>query len=113
MLALTQRPARREEPYHIVAEIQDPANLEAARLVGGDEAVLIDKRETIARLIVADLAPVRASVGLHRAARLRRRRDLLPRRIRRSAGKTFGDALLAYEDCSVIGLRRHGRRGHG
>ncbi len=37
---------------HIVAEIHDPQNLEAARLVGGDRTVIIDKRETIARLIV-------------------------------------------------------------
>ncbi len=36
----------------IVAEIQDPQNLEAGRLVGGDGAVLVDKRETVARLIV-------------------------------------------------------------
>ena len=37
---------------HIVAEIQDPENLEAARLVGGRRTVIVDKRETIARLIV-------------------------------------------------------------
>ena len=43
MLALTRGPYRREEPYHIVAEIQDPKNLEAARMVGGDEAVIVDK----------------------------------------------------------------------
>ena len=52
VLALTQNPDRRVEPYHIVAEIQDPANLEAARIVGGDETVLLDKSQTIARLLV-------------------------------------------------------------
>ena len=34
VLALTRGPRRREATYHIVAEIQNPANLEAARLVG-------------------------------------------------------------------------------
>src|SRR5919202_1464993 len=52
ILALTRSPGRREEPYRIVAEIHDPANMEAARLVGGDEAVLVDKRQTISRLLV-------------------------------------------------------------
>ena len=52
VLALTRGPVRREEPYHIVAEIQDPENLEAARLVGGEQTVLVDKSETVSRLIV-------------------------------------------------------------
>jgi voltage-gated potassium channel Kch len=103
VLALTRGPRRREEPYHIVAEIQDPANLEAARLVAGDEAVIIDKRETIARLIVQTSRQSGASVVytelfdfdgdevyFHRDASL--------------DGKTYGEALLAYEDCCVIGL---------
>ncbi|MEA2125533.1 MAG: hypothetical protein QOI80_2315, partial [Solirubrobacteraceae bacterium] len=52
ILALTRGPGRRPEPYHIVAEISDARNLEAARLVAGDEAVLVDKSETVARIIV-------------------------------------------------------------
>jgi len=35
VLAITNNPARKKEPYHIVAEIRDPKNLEAAALVGG------------------------------------------------------------------------------
>ena len=36
MLAITNNPNRRPEPYHVVAEIRDPKNMEAARLVGKD-----------------------------------------------------------------------------
>jgi voltage-gated potassium channel Kch len=36
----------------IVAEIQDPGHLESARLAGGSQAILLNKRETVARLIV-------------------------------------------------------------
>ena len=50
--------AHLETPYQIVAEIEDPANLETARLVGGAEAVFVDKRETISRLIVQAAPPV-------------------------------------------------------
>ena len=36
----------------IVAEIRNPSNLEAARLVGTDRTVLLDIRETVAKLLV-------------------------------------------------------------
>jgi voltage-gated potassium channel Kch len=107
ILALTRSPGRREEPYRIVAEIHDPANMEAARLVGGDEAVLVDKRETISRLLVQSSRQSGASVVYN---------DLLDfegdelyfRADERLAGMDFGDALFAYDDCTVIGLRVDG-----
>lgn len=36
----------------IIAEIEHPENMDAARLVGGERAVVVDKLDTIARLIV-------------------------------------------------------------
>jgi voltage-gated potassium channel Kch len=103
LLALTRGPQRRPEPYHIVAEIHDPANLEAARLVAGDEAVILDKRETIAKLIVQTARQSGASVVYTELF------DFDGDEIyfddeHGLAGRTYGDALLAYEDCSVIGL---------
>ena len=35
-LALTNNPGRRPEPYHIVAEVREPKNVEIVRTVGGD-----------------------------------------------------------------------------
>lgn len=108
LLALTRAPGRREHPYRIVAEIHHPANMEAARLVGGDEAVLVDKRETISRLLVQSSRQKGASlvyidlldfegdeVYMHRDPSL--------------DGMSFGEALLAYEDCAVIGVRAFGK----
>ena len=100
---------RRTEPYHIVAEIRDPKNLEVARMVGRRRGGAGARRRPDRAHHRADLPPVRPVGGLHRAARLRRRRDLLPARSRRWSGKTFGEALLAYEDSAVIGLRPGGR----
>src|SRR5918911_269652 len=105
ILALTRSPGRREHPYRIVAEIHDPANMEAARLVGGEEAVLVDKRETISRLLVQASRQSGASVVYNELLDFGgdevyfRADDAL-------VGRSFGDALLAYDDCSVIGLRR-------
>src|SRR5215204_3226365 len=52
LLAITNSPKRRAEPYHIVAEIRERKNLEVARLVGGTEAQLIEAGDTISRVIV-------------------------------------------------------------
>ena len=54
-----------------------------------------------------DLPPAGPVDRLHRAARLRRRRDLL-REQPELVGRTFGDALLAFEDSTLIGLRPAG-----
>ncbi|HKP89826.1 MAG TPA: hypothetical protein VJT75_07590 [Thermoleophilaceae bacterium] len=107
ILALTRSPGRREDPYRIVAEIHDPANMEAARLVGGGEAVLVDKRETISRLLVQSSRQSGASVVYNdlldfEGAELYFRAD------GRLVGQDFGAALLAYDDCTVIGLRVDG-----
>ena len=87
----------------IVAEIQDPQNLEAARMVGGERAVLVDKRETVARLIVQTSRQSGAAavytelfdfdgdeIYFHADAAL--------------AGSTYAEAQLAYESVTVIGL---------
>jgi voltage-gated potassium channel Kch len=103
VLALTRGPRRREEAYHIVAEIQDPTNLEAARLVAGDEAVIIDKRETIARLIVQTARQSGASVVYTELFDFDGD-EVYFHRDEALAGRTYGEALLAYEDCCVIGL---------
>ena len=50
MLAITNSPNRRPEPYHIVAEIHDPKNIEVARIVGQDEVELVLTGDLIARI---------------------------------------------------------------
>jgi ion channel POLLUX/CASTOR len=107
VLALTQSPGRRKEPYHIVAEIHDPANLEAARLVGGNEATFIDKRETISRLIVQASRQSGASVVYTELLDFDGD-EVYFRKDASLTGKTFGEALFAYEDCTVIGVQANG-----
>lgn len=104
VLALTQGPGRREEPYQIVAEIQDESNLEAARLVGGSETVFIDKGVTISRLIVqasrqSGISVVYTDLLDFEGSEIYAKNDPA------WTGKTFGEALFAYEDCTVIGLK--------
>jgi voltage-gated potassium channel Kch len=105
LLALTGGPNRRPEPYHIVAEVQDPANLDIARLVTQDEAVVIDKRDTVAKLIVQTSRQSGAAAvytelfdfGGH---------EMYFHEPNGLSGKTYADALNAYEEACVIGLQR-------
>jgi voltage-gated potassium channel Kch len=105
LMALTNNPDRRKDPYHIVAEIRDPKNLEAASLVGKEEAQLILTDDLIARIAAqtcrqSGLSSVYTElldfsgdeIYFHREPEL--------------TGSTFGEALLAYEDSALIGLCR-------
>ena len=76
ILAITNDPERRAEPYHVVAEIRDRTNLEVARMVGRDEVELDPLGGGHRPHHGPDLPTVRAVGGLLGAARLRGRRDL-------------------------------------
>ncbi|MCA1707070.1 MAG: potassium transporter TrkA [Actinobacteria bacterium] len=109
ILALTNNPNRREEPYHIVSRIRDPENLGVAQMVGRAELELVAVDDLIARITAQTCRQSGLSVVYT---------DLLDFggdeiyfvREPRLTGRTFGEALTAYESCSVIGLRtREGR----
>jgi voltage-gated potassium channel Kch len=51
-LAVTNNPRRKDGKYHIVGELQHPGNLEAATLVGRDEAHWVLSTELISRITV-------------------------------------------------------------
>lgn len=51
ILAITNLPDRRQEPYHIIAEIRNPRNSEIAKIVGKDELEIIQTGEIVARII--------------------------------------------------------------
>lgn len=104
LLALTHgNAANDEQSAHVVAEIEDPHNLEAARLVGGDRAVVLNKQETIARLIVqtsrqAGAAAVYKELFDFDGDEIYFHRDV------RLDGRTYAEAQRAYDLVAVIGV---------
>src|SRR5918999_3710773 len=50
ILALTNNPNRRKEPYHIVSRMREPENLGVAQMVGGAEVELVPVDDLIARI---------------------------------------------------------------
>ncbi len=104
LLALLNAANRRPQPYHIVAEIREQPNAAIARMVGKKEVEVILTADLIARIAVqTTLQP-----GL--AAAYTELLDFAGDEVYFKAepalvGKTFGEALLAYEDSAVIGLQ--------
>jgi len=103
VLALTNNPHRRLEPYHIVAEIQDAHHLEVAELVGQGEAQFVLSSEIISRIMVqtcrqsglsvvyTELLDFQGSeIYFHLEASLE--------------GLSFGEVLSRFETSCVIGL---------
>ncbi len=103
VLALTNNPKRRREPYHIVAEIHNPKNLEAARLVGGDEAQLIDVGDVISRLVAQTCRQSGLSVVYTELLDFGGD-EIYFQEEPQLVGKTFGEAMFAYEKSVIMGL---------
>ncbi|MFL5955560.1 MAG: CASTOR/POLLUX-related putative ion channel [Gaiellaceae bacterium] len=107
VLAITLDVNRREEPYHIVAVISDSSNLEAAALVGRSEAIFIDCRDTVARLVVQAARQPGASL-VYRELLQYEGDEIYFREDETFVGRDYAATLFAYENASTIGLERGG-----
>ncbi|HWH27116.1 MAG TPA: hypothetical protein VNT53_10780 [Pseudolysinimonas sp.] len=106
-LAITNNPRRKSGEYHIVGELQDPRNLEAARLVGRAEAHWVLANELISRIMVQTCRQSGLSVVYSELL------DFDGAEIYFTTqpslgGSTFLDAQLAFEDSMVMGIVRDG-----
>ena len=104
ILAMTNNPNRRVEPYHIVAEIRDEKNMEVAALVGKTEAKLILSSDVIARITVQTSRQIGLSV-VYKELLDYGGDEIYFHEETALVGKTFGEALFAYEHCALMGLR--------
>jgi voltage-gated potassium channel Kch len=105
ILALTNNPDRKAGRYHIVAELRDSKKHEVAKLIGGDELEVVLSSEVVTRLTVQTCFQSGLSIVYTELF------DFVGDEIYlkaepKLAGKSFGEALLAYDTCAVIGMRR-------
>jgi voltage-gated potassium channel Kch len=111
MLAVTNHPRRRKEPYHIVAELHDGANLDIARLVGRDEAQLILGGDVISRIVAQTCRQSGLSIVYSELLDFDGD-EIYFASLPALAGRTFGDALAAFEDSALIGFQPAGGSPH-
>lgn len=107
VLAITNNPQRRAAPYHIVAEIRDPKNMDVARMVGRDEVELVQVGDLISRIIAQTCRQSGLSVVYTELLDFGGD-EIYFHSDPALTGKSFGEALLAFEDSTVIGLHRPG-----
>jgi voltage-gated potassium channel Kch len=104
ILAVTNHPERREEKFHIVAEIRERRNMEPARLVGRDEAQLIETGETIAR-VVAQTCRQTGLSGVYTELLDYGGDEIYFKRDSALDNLSFADALFAFDTSAVIGVK--------
>lgn len=105
VLAITNNPDRKQQPYHIVAEVREPRNLEAASLVGGNEAIYIQGEDLIARVTAqtcrqSGLSVVYTELLDFDGAEIYFKEEPA------LAGRTYREVISAYEDSTVMGILR-------
>ena len=104
VLALTNGPGRKDGPYHIVAVIRDRKNADVARMVGRDEVRLVLAGDLIARVTAQTCRQSGLSVAYTELL------DFGGDEIYFTTepaldGKTYGEALAAYQTSAVMGVR--------
>jgi voltage-gated potassium channel Kch len=104
LLAIVNSPDRRPEPYHVVTEIHDPRNVEVARMVGRDELEVVFTGELVARITAQTCRQSGLSVVYTELMNFAGD-EIYFQEEPGLVGKKFGEALLAYEDSTVLGLR--------
>jgi voltage-gated potassium channel Kch len=104
LLAITNHPERRTEPYHIVTQVRDRTNLEVVKLLGDSDRIQpVLTGDLIARLTAqtsrqSGLSAVYTELLNFSGDEIYfQPADLF-------VGRTYGEILSAYEDSTVMGL---------
>lgn len=104
IVAIVTNPERREDPYHITAEIEDKKNYEVAKMVGGDEVELILSDEIISRIMVQTSRQSGLSVVYIELMDFGGDEIYFVEEPK-LVGKTFRESLFMYKDSAIIGLQ--------
>lgn len=106
VLAITNNPQRRAEPYHIITQIRHATNMDVLKLVGEkDNVQAILTGEMIARVVAQTSRQSGLSVVYTELMDFDGD-EIYFKNEPSLVGKMYGDALLAYEDSSVMGIRK-------
>jgi voltage-gated potassium channel Kch len=106
VLALTNNPKRRPESYHIVTQIRDPKNMDVVRMIGQRDIVQsVLTNDLIARVVAQTSRQSGLSIVYTELMNFGGD-EIYFKQEPALTGKTYGDALLAYDDSALMGLHR-------
>lgn len=108
ILAITNNPNKRSEPYNIVTVLKNPENIQLARIAGNNQAEIILSDTLISRIIAQTCRQPGLSTVYTELL------DFDGDEIyfcdcHQAIGKTFGEVLFMFEKSTVIGIESHGK----
>ncbi|PKM56564.1 MAG: potassium transporter TrkA [Firmicutes bacterium HGW-Firmicutes-3] len=108
ILAITNNPNKRSEPYNIVTVLRDPENVQVAQIAGNNQAEIILSDTLISRIIAQTCRQSGLSTVYTELL------DFGGDEIYFSdcaavIGKSFGEALFLFEKSTVIGIQSQGK----
>ena len=106
VLAITNNPNRHPEPYHIVTQIHDRKNVNVVKMIGvNDKLFPILTRDVIARVVAQTSRQSGLSVVYTELMNFGGD-EIYFKQEPNLSGKIFGEILSAYEDSTIMGLRK-------
>ena len=106
VLALTNNPNRRAEPYHIVTQIRDPKNMDVVKMLGTKDTVQpILTNDLIARVVAQTSRQSGLSLVYTELMNFGGD-EIYFKQEPELSGKTYGEALHAFETSALMGIRK-------
>ncbi len=105
LLALTNSPNRREAPYHIVAEIRETENAKVTKMIGRGEVKLVLINDLISRITAQTCRQTGLSIVYNELLDFDGD-EIYLENVPDLEGKTYGESLMAFEHCAVMGIAR-------
>jgi voltage-gated potassium channel Kch len=106
VLAITNNPNRRAEPYHIVTQIRDPKNMDVVKMLGAKDLVQpILTNDLIARVVAQTSRQSGLSLVYTELMNFGGD-EIYFKQEPELSGKTYGESLLAYETSTLMGIRK-------
>ena len=106
VLAITNNPNRRESPYHIVTQIHDAKNMDVVKMLGAKDNVQpILTTDLIARVVAQTSRQSGLSIVYTELMNFGGD-EIYFKQEPNLSGKTYGEALLAFETSSLMGIRK-------
>lgn len=104
IMAIVNSPARKQEPFNIIAEIHQDINRDIAKLVGKDEVTILVGNEVISKITVQSSRQSGLSIVYSNLLGYADN-EIYIQPVKNIANHTFEELLYGFEDICVIGIR--------
>lgn len=108
ILAITNNPNKRSEPYNIVTVLRDPENVQVANIAGNNQAEIILSDTLISRIIAQTCRQPGLSTVYTELLDFGGD-EIYFKNCPETIGKTFAESLFIFEKSTVIGIKSQGK----